>query len=151
MTRAYLAPALAALLLASCGPSASKPEELNLTDVTLPSGAKFQAETMIRDADLARGMMYRDALPKGRGMIFMFPKFEPHPLFMFHCKVPLDLVWMDKDQRIVRIIANVPPCTADAANKCPVYGVGIRARYALELNAGQAAAYNLKPGDHLDF
>jgi len=147
-----VAPTLVAatLTLAACG-GGTRVEDLNTTAIALPDGTKILAETMVRDMDLTRGMMFRDALPPGRGMILMFPKEDRHPAFTYNVRVPLDILWMDKDQRLVEISENLPPCTLKSAKACPTYGGKLASKYALELNGGGARAYRLKLGDKLSF
>ena len=144
----YLLPAM--LVLSACGGGA-RLEDLNTTAITLPDGNRILAETMVRDMDLTRGMMFRDALPRGRGMILMFPKEDKHPAFTYNVRVPLDILWMDKDQRVVEISENLPPCTLKSAKACPTYGGKLASKYALELNGGAVQAYAVKLGDKLSF
>lgn len=124
---------------------------MNVTEVTLPNGKKILAETMIRDIDLTRGMMFRDALPEGRGMISIYPDEAQHQIWTFQCRIPLDVIWMDRERRIVEISADVPPCNAKSARACPTYGGRQKSKYILELSGGRAAANGLRMGDVLSF
>jgi uncharacterized membrane protein (UPF0127 family) len=149
---AALFPVLAAaLVLSGCGGGATRLEDVNTTTLTLPDGSKIVAETMIQELDTTRGMMFRDALAPRRGMIMIYPREEKHPAFTYQCRVPLDILWMDRDQRIVEIAADAPPCPSKSAKACPIYGGAQNSRYALELNGGGAKAYGLKVGDKLSF
>jgi uncharacterized protein len=149
MSRVLL-PALL-LLLCSCGDSGSKIEDMNATEVTFPDGSKMLCDTMVRELDVTRGMMFRDSLPEDRGMIFMHAKEQKWQYWMFQVRIPLDIIWMNKDHRIVEISANTPPCTSKNSSECPRYGGAADAIYVLEMNAGGAARRNLKIGDHLAF
>ena len=62
--------------------------------------------------------------------------------------IPLDMIWMDSERRIVHIEHNVPPCAADP---CPRYPPSGPALYVLEINAGFAAKLGLKVGDTMEF
>ena len=150
-TRKQVCSALAFVVLTACGPGATKMEDMNTTLVTLPDGTKIVAETMVREIDVTRGMMFRDALPAGRGMILIFSGAGRHAAFTYNCRVPLDIVWMDAEQRVVELAENSPPCKEKSAKACPTYGGKTISRYALELNAGLAVAYKLKVGDKLVF
>jgi uncharacterized membrane protein (UPF0127 family) len=141
----------AALLLSGCDSGATRLEDMNTTVITLPDATKIVAETMVKELDVTRGMMFRDALPKGRGMILIFPTETRHSAFTYNCRVPLDILWMDRNERIVEISTNVPPCASKSAKACPTYGGAKSSRFALELNGGGAAAYGLKIGDQLSF
>ena len=138
------------LLLAACE-RPTRIEDLNLTEVTLPGGKVIAAETMIRAFDLERGMMFRDSLPKDRGMLFVRAKEDKYPHWTYNCRFPLDILWLDHQRRIVEVSPNTPPCTAQSARTCPVYGGNQKSQYVLELNGGRAEAYGLRIGDTLNF
>ena len=138
-------------ILSSCTRSGTKLEELNLTEVSFPNGAKILAETMVREMDITRGMMFRDSLARDRGMILVQSAEAARPAFTYNVRIPLDIVWMDKNLRVVEISANTPPCASRSARECPLYGGKEKSRYVLEVNAGVAAANGLKVGDRLSF
>jgi uncharacterized membrane protein (UPF0127 family) len=54
---------------------------------------------------------------------------------MKNCKFPIDMVWLDDEHKVVHVAEAVPPCKAEP---CPVYEPLRKARYVVELNAGQA-------------
>jgi len=62
--------------------------------------------------------------------------------------IPLDIIWMDKDMKVIHIEENVQPCKNDP---CPSYASSIPARYVLELNAGLSAEIGLRVGDQFSF
>jgi len=63
---------------------------------------------------------------------------------MRNTRIPLDIIYLDSDMKVVSISADTPPCRT---SQCPGYPSTGPAQYVLELNAGQAQALNLKPGD----
>ena len=140
----------ALFLLAGCG-SKNDAALVNTTEVTFPNGKTVIAETMLRDVDQMRGMMFRDALAKDRGMLFVHTADETHPYWMYQVRIPLDIIWMDHARRIVEISANAPPCPSKLAHDCPSFGGHEKSRYVLELAGGGAAQYGLKVGDQLKF
>ena len=142
---------LAALILCSCGDAPTKLEDLNATEITFPNGTKMLADTMLQQLDLTRGMMFRDSLAQDRGMLFVYGKGQKTPFWMYQVKIPLDIIWMDKDRHIVEIVRNAVPCTTKKSSECPLYGGNATALYVLELNSGAAARLNLRVGDVLGF
>ena len=146
-----LLPLLLALLVCSCGESPTRLEDLNATEITFPNGTKMLAETMLQQLDLTRGMMFRDSLARDRGMLFVYGKEQKTPFWMYQVKVPLDIVWMDKERRIVEIVPGAQPCGSKKSSECPLYGGNSEALYVLELNAGSAGKMGLKIGDVLRF
>jgi uncharacterized membrane protein (UPF0127 family) len=98
-----------------------------------------------------RGMMFRDSLAKDRGMLFVHPSDGNYAYWMYQCRIPLDIIWMNHDRRIVEISTDTPPCPSKAAHECPSFGGHEKARYVLELAGGGAALYGLHVGDSLSF
>ena len=141
----------ALVCLGACGTKPSEVADLNATEVTFPNGKTVIAETMLRPEDQARGMMFRDSLAKDRGMLFVHRADGNYPYWMYQCRIPLDIIWMDHDHRIVEIAADTPPCPSKSARECPSFGGHEKARYVLELAGGGAAMYNLHNGDTLSF
>jgi uncharacterized membrane protein (UPF0127 family) len=131
-SRHCLALAAAALALAAGRDTVATPAEVPLT---LPSGKVLQAEVMVNDEDRAMGLMFRPSLPLDRGMIFVFETADFHGIWMKNCRFPIDILWLDRDRKVVHLAESVPPCKADP---CPVYTPMRRASYVIELNAGQA-------------
>jgi uncharacterized protein len=116
--------------------------------VFLPDGRSVVAELAVTDEERARGLMFRDKLLADQGMLFVFDAEEPHAFWMKNTLIPLDMLWLGGDKRVIHIEKNVPPCPADP---CPSYGPDTPARFVLELIGGSADARGLKIGDRLDF
>jgi uncharacterized membrane protein (UPF0127 family) len=142
---------LAAALFAAACSSSNITDEINLTQVTFPNGVQINAEMMRREVELMRGLMFRESLPPNRGMLFIHPKEDVLHYWMYQTKIPLDLIWMDHDRRIVEMSLDTPPCKSSSARECPNYGGNFKSKYVLEVNAGIARKNGLKTGDRLDF
>ena len=119
-----------------------------LIPVRLPSGKVLQSEVMVKDEDRAMGLMFRPSLASDHGMLFVFDEADFHSIWMKNCKFPIDIVWLDGDRRVVDIAPSVPPCKADP---CPVYQPMRRARYVVEMNAGEAGREKVARGAALEF
>jgi len=138
-------------VLCGCSSKTSEVDGLNTTEITFPNGKTVIAETKLQQADQMLGMMFRDSLAKDRGMLFIHPQEGNVPYWMYQVRIPLDIIWMDRQRRIVEISANTPACTSKSSRDCPSYGGHEKARYVLELAGGGAALYGLKVGDTLSF
>ena len=114
--------------------------------VTFPDGTRIWVEIAADDPTREQGLMYRDRMAPDRGMIFVFPASGDYPFWMKNTLIPLDMIWIDDQKRIVHVASNVPPCKADP---CPSYPPNATARYVLETNAGVAGQHHLKNGDVL--
>lgn len=111
-----------------------------------PGGNRIDLEVASTPGTRARGLMFRDTLPRGRGMLFIFPSEEIQGFWMKNTLISLDLLWLDSTGRIVHIERSVPPCEADP---CPTYTAPAPARYVLEIAGGEAEFHALGPGQVL--
>ena len=116
--------------------------------VVFPDGFVVSVEIAADDELRAQGLMYRDHIDPGKGMLFVFPRDDVFSFWMKNTRIPLDMIWIDANRRIVGIKENVPPCRVE---DCPSYGPGVIARYVLEVGGGEAAKHGLKVGDVLQF
>jgi uncharacterized membrane protein (UPF0127 family) len=94
---------------------------------------------------LARGLMYRRDLGADAGMLFVFPKESDQQFWMKNTPIPLDMVFIDKQRRIVGIVPEARPFTTNSR------GVGVPSQYVLEVNGGFCVRHGISPGDTVDF
>jgi uncharacterized membrane protein (UPF0127 family) len=113
----------------------------------LPSGHEFSLEVAADDASRGRGYMGRESVGRREGMLFIFDASDRHSFWMKNCKVALDIVWLDSEERVVWIESDRKPCPADG--DCPSIVPAAPARYVVEFAAGTVAAESLKLGDAL--
>jgi uncharacterized membrane protein (UPF0127 family) len=85
-------------------------------------------------------------MPADEGMIFIFPDEAMRRFWMKNTRIPLDIMYFDKDLKMVSVSANTPPCRV---SRCPSYPSAAPAKYVLELNAGVASELGVGPGDRL--
>src|SRR5690554_1119221 len=109
-------------------------------------GKRFSVEIADTQEKLALGLMFRDQMPEDHGMIFLFPNEAPRSFWMKNCRIPLDILYFDKDLKMVSASLNTPPCRV--AN-CPSYPSKYPAMYVLELNGGTASRLGIGVGDQL--
>ena len=112
-------------------------------------GERYAVEIADDDAERARGLMFRDVLAEGRGMLFIHVSEEPRSYWMKNTRIPLDILYFDDSRRLVAQQRDVPPCSLGDA--CPPYPSDVPARYVLELNAGEAARLDLQDGATIEF
>ncbi len=105
----------------------------------------IQLEVARTEAEQAKGLMYRPALPDDRGMLFPFDPPRPLRFWMRNTPQPLDMVFLLNGE-VKAVIANVPPCTSQP---CPTYGPGLDVNQVIELRSGRAAELGVKAGDQL--
>ncbi|MBF6024226.1 DUF192 domain-containing protein [Lysobacter niastensis] len=128
-----------ALLLAGCASGNGLWVELG--------GQRYAIEVADNDSERARGLMFRDELPNGHGMLFIHEQQEPLAYWMKNTKIPLDILYFDDTRKLVSQQRDVPPCSL--GDRCPPYPSNAPARYVLELNAGEAARLGIAEGAEL--
>jgi uncharacterized membrane protein (UPF0127 family) len=149
--------ALAAVLLvlaASCGASpkasiipAATPAPAG-PRVVLPSGSTYTLEVVRTPEEQAQGLMFRESLAEKTGMLFPFGDKAVHRFWMKNTMIPLDMIWMDSDGRVIFVSADTPPCRADP---CPSYGPDSAAASVLEIAGGKAEKERIGLGSVLRF
>ena len=110
----------------------------------------------VADAALERqqGLMCRQTVPHGTGMLFVFESARQLNFWMFNTYEPLDIVYLDESRNVVRAVRMEPCPRPDGAedgtwrSACSAassgYGSGGDAQYALELPAGWLASIRLE-------
>lgn len=93
------------------------------------------------------GLMFRESLPKDRGMLFILDFKESSSFWMKNMQFPLDIIWIDKDKVISEIMQNVLPCS----KSCPDLIPQQQASFVLEVNAGFVQKHRIKAGDKVRF
>ena len=131
---------LCVLMLVACTACASGEPRVEL------GGTTFKVEIADTAEKQALGLMFRDSMPDDEGMIFIFPNEAPRSFWMKNTRIPLDIMYFDKDLKMVSISADTPPCRV---SRCPSYPSTGPAMYVLELNAGKASELGVGPGDVL--
>jgi len=91
----------------------------------------------------SRGLMYRHSLPDTVGMFFIYERQEILNFWMKNTSISLDIIFLDRDYRVVSIAEHTHPYSEDMIPSSHP------ARFALEVNAGFADKHGIKPGDHL--
>ena len=138
-------------LVAFAAPPPSPSGSGGLATVSTPDGSTIYCEIADTPAKRSKGLMYRTKMAPDRGMLFTFPEFQRPGYWTFwmkNTKMPLDILWLDRDGTIVHLERYVPICTR-TDNLCPRYRPKTAAVQVLELRAGQAATLKLTTGTKL--
>jgi uncharacterized membrane protein (UPF0127 family) len=136
------------VLLAIIGAAAfglwSAIERERSVELLLPTGRTIRVALADTPQRRAVGLSGRDHVPHD-GMLLLWEAPGRHPIWMFRMRFSLDLVWLDRNGRVVSVLPNVPPC---AQEPCIVYepdGAG-KSTAVLELPAGAAAKCKIAAG-----
>ena len=115
--------------------------------VTVRVGAAdpLRVEVAATEEQREQGLMDRDRVPAGTGMIFVFPRAERGAFWMYRTRVPLSIVWA-AGGRVVGV-AEMEPCRSPDSSRCPTYPSPQPFDIAVEALAGTFTAAGVKPGD----
>lgn len=104
----------------------------------------FIAEEATTIFEKARGLSGRKSLDADKGMLFSFGFSGIYPFTMKNTLIPLDIIWMDKNYKVVDIKENCAPCRGFF---CPPIIPSRFAKYVLEINAGFCERLEIKIGE----
>ncbi len=107
----------------------------------------FRAEVASSHAFRMKGLMFRNELSRDEGMLFVFPEEEMRSFWMLHTRVPLDMIFINEQKRIVNI-EEADPCRS---TPCRRYASRGRVRYVLEINQGLSRQYGFRQGVPVEF
>jgi uncharacterized protein len=116
-------------------PSSSEFINLNIKD------QKYKIELAKTSAQKIKGLSKRESLCKNCGMLFIFGFETDLPFWMKDTLIPLDMIWLNKDGKVVDIQ------TAATTSSQKIYRNKAPAQYVLELNANDCKKINLNIGD----
>ena len=102
--------------------------------VSFPNGRVLEAEVADTPEKLLFGLAFRETLPAGSGMLYIFESTGQNHIWTKEYRFPIDMLWIDESHHIVGLKENVVPCRED---DCPKYSSSPEAvRYAIQTEAG---------------
>jgi uncharacterized membrane protein (UPF0127 family) len=131
-------------LLIAAGPA--RPASLKTLEIVSKTGVHvFSVEIADTEAVREKGLMFRKNLPEGQGMLFDFRSEQDVSFWMKNTYIPLDMIFIRGDGRILRIARDTEPLsTALIPSGGPV-------RAVLEVIGGTAEKLGIAPGDRVAF
>jgi hypothetical protein len=123
---------------------ACQPSGPTATVQTKNGAVPVAIEVARTDATRQRGLMYRNQVPDGHGMLFVFDDDSDRIFWMKNTLVPLDIIFIGPDLKIVGIARNTTPLSL-----API-SVGRASRWVLEVAGGYAAHTDMAIGDKID-
>ena len=105
----------------------------------------IDVEIADNDRTRTQGLMGRTILHENRGMLFLFDDNEPRSFWMANTPLPLDILFVDAEFRIVRIHRNTRPFSEESLES------GAAARNVVEVNAGFCDRHGISEGDRISW
>ena len=104
----------------------------------------IEVEFAKSDEERALGLMYRSSMDEHQGMWFIFPEEAPRSFYMRNTEIPLDIIYLDKDKKVVSIAKNARPYDETSLpSEKP-------AMYVLEINGGLSDKWGIEKGDRME-
>ena len=147
MRRRLLGVVLSVLVLTVFTPAARlASQQLQQLEIASKTGVHiFGVEMALTPEEQARGLMFRRELPEMQGMLFDFHREQPTSFWMKNTYISLDMIFIRRDGRILRIVENTVPLSEDLV---PADGpVSVRA--VLEVIAGTTKKLGITAGDRV--
>ncbi|MCO5725903.1 DUF192 domain-containing protein [Robiginitalea marina] len=156
---ACLLPVLAILWLGPAGCREENTRRLETEPVVFTREGKLQiyraeSDSLLAtlDIELARteyeiqtGLMYRPSMEDHQGMLFIFKEEAPRSFYMKNTLIPLDIIYLDSDLRVVSIRPDAEPLNESGIPS------GQPAQYVLEIKAGLAGRWDIREGDRIRY
>ena len=105
----------------------------------------FQVEVADTPAKRTLGLQYRKELADDRGMIFLFPAETQQSFWMKNTPLPLDMIFINAERKIVGIVEQTTPFSLDSRS------VAAPSQFVLEINGGLAKRLGIEAGDTVQF
>ncbi|HEX9535432.1 MAG TPA: DUF192 domain-containing protein [Stellaceae bacterium] len=138
-----LVPVLTGLARFSVGADLQKFPTSELTIISATGPHRFKVELAETPAQMTQGLMFRTSLAPDAGMLFEYHEPTAATMWMRNTLIPLDMLFVDAQGRIVNIHERAVPQSLDViAAAAPV-------RAVIELNGGTASRLGIAPGDQV--
>lgn len=145
-----LARALLGWVVVAClaGASAAQADEIRferseLVVATTSANHRFRVELAVTSAQRTQGLQHRPFLAENAGMLFVFDAPGPVGMWMLNTLIPLDMIFIAADGRILNIAERTKPKSLETVGSAgPAIGV-------LEVLGGTAARLGIRPGDRV--
>ncbi|MBI3810853.1 MAG: DUF192 domain-containing protein [Nitrospirae bacterium] len=124
-------------------------QDINYFMVELPNGKQILAQVAESPEKQVVGLFFAKKLPPDGAMLFIYEDEDSHRLWTKNSHFPIDMIWMDRDRKILHVEEAAPPCATDP---CPTYGPKEpEALYVMQAAAGFAKSNSLQPGMSMTF
>lgn len=107
---------------------------------------QLEVEMAESSAQISRGLMFRQNLPKNHGMLFVFRDEQIRYFWMKNTFIPLSIGFFDSDRRLLEWF-DMEPVKSEMQTDVPTYQSQAAAQYALEVNQGWFEENDIKIGD----
>ncbi|KIC22560.1 DUF192 domain-containing protein [Leisingera sp. ANG-Vp] len=133
----------AAFSILACAAAASecRPDRVDLRGSW--GQTAFSVEIADTEQERAQGLMFRENMPRGAGMLFVYEHPQPAAFWMKNTLIPLDIIFLDENGQVTSVHENAVP-----GDLTPIPG-GDFVFAVLEINGGLARRYGISAGTEM--
>ena len=129
----------------SGGSGSATPTAQSMVYLGTPAGdVPVKVEVVATEAQIEKGLMYRQHLPLDSGMLFLMGREYQWSFWMRNTLIPLDMIFIGKDMKVAGVAADAVPQTEDLRY------VDKPSVYVLEVNAGWTRQHGVTPGQRIE-
>ena len=132
---------LAALFLPFLGGCDDEAAQRAVVETKAGAAHSFSVELALTPDEQRQGLMFRRELAEDTGMLFFYPQCAQAAFWMKNTYLPLDMIFVAADGRIVRIARMTEPETLD------IHGSGQPVNGVFEVNGGLTQRLGIEEGD----
>ena len=121
----------------------AKEANLRISKATGELVKELEIEIADNEYETQTGLMYRKSMAENRGMLFIFPDSRERFFYMKNTEIPLDLIYIGEDLKIVSFQENAQPFKETSLPS------QVPAKYVLEINGGLSEKWGLDVGDSI--
>ncbi|HWZ65342.1 MAG TPA: DUF192 domain-containing protein [Patescibacteria group bacterium] len=118
---------------------------IHKTQITI-GGATLLARVAKTDQELSHGLSGTSDLKDSQGMLFVFGYADKWTIWMKDMKYPIDVIWLDKDKKVIDVAVNLTPDSYPQSFK-----PNQNALYVLEVPSGFITRHNIVSGTKASF
>jgi uncharacterized membrane protein (UPF0127 family) len=129
-------------------PTAAPPDPAAIPAIRIDAGKEpvlFYLQLAVTPEERANGLVGRPTLAVDAGLLFVFDAPGMHAISMKDTLIPIDLVFISADRRIVGIVENTEPSSATERQ------IAGASQYVLEIRAGLSSQHGFKVGQSVSF
>jgi uncharacterized membrane protein (UPF0127 family) len=108
----------------------------------------FVTETL---EDKRQGLSIFEEINENQGMLFEFPEENYHSFWMKDMKFDIDIIFLDKDKKVIQIFENVQKDSYVNEKNYKSYMPKLKSKYVIEIRSGESKKNRIKPGDAIIF
>jgi len=138
-------------LIFSFALSTAQTQTFTQKTIAFDNGVFLKVEMAVTPAQKAQGLMGRQSLAPGQGMIFVFQPEQPLSFWMKNTYIPLSIGFFRANKTLIEVLDMQPTDGPVREESLPRYASSENAMYAIEVPKGWFSQNKIKPGMKFKF